>query len=203
MLSRSVEDFHATGGETMEHRQKRARLQDRSVPLSVVEREIIFMLSSSNRINNTLSPDPAVVAQEVGQFFHRRPNMALLVTEEACQIELMSANFFNYVPPIPSSFFLRMECVPIAFAEREGGFENPTDPSTVLTPQFDSYYPIGSISGFYNFPPLKLSQVPAHFKFDIRECSLDAYFPVTAPVAQSLDLEVVLTFKLERLGDAP
>lgn len=201
MMARSTEDFHQSGSETAEHQQKRARLQDRSVPISVVEREIIFMLSSSNRINNTLSGDPAVIANEVGTFFHRRPNMALLVTEEACQVELMSANFFSYTPPVPSSFMLRMECIPIAFAEKEGTPENPTDQTRVLTPAFDSFYPIGSISGFYNFPPLKLSNVPAHFRFDIRECTQNAYFPVVAPVVQLEELEVVLTFKIERLGE--
>jgi len=174
-------------------------MADRSVPISLVEREITFMISSSNRINNTLSGNAATIAGEVGQFFHRRPNLALLVTEEACQVELMAINMFNYVPPLPSSFLIRMQCTPIAFGEREGAAENPGSASQVLTPDLGSYYPIGSIAGFYNFDPIKLAQVPAIFAFDIRECTTNSYFPTAV---QSVDLEVVVTFKIERLGES-
>lgn len=196
MLSRTLEDMH--GGEqlTAEQNTKRARMQDRSVPITVVQREILFMLSSSNRINNTNGNQAAVIS-EVAQFMCRRPNMALLVAEEACQVEVVSINFFNYVPPIPSSFFIRMRCSPIAFAEREGG--GSITPSEVLTPAKDAFYPIASIAGFYNFPPLKLSILPDLFEFDIMECTTASYFPGTP----QLNLEVVICLKVERLGDTP
>jgi len=197
MLHRSAEDFHNYDGETQEAKQKRARMADRSVPTSVVEREIIFMISSAGRINNTNSGNPATIAQECGRFIHRRPNLSLLVVEEACQFELLSLNMFNYSPPIPSSFFIRFKCSPIGFAERHGV---PTIPPTeVLTRETDSYYPIGSISGFYNFPPLKVSFVPDTLSFDILECTTNSYFPGNT----SDKLEIVVTFKLERLGENP
>jgi hypothetical protein len=92
-----------------------------------------------------------------------------------------------------------MQCTPIAFGEREGPPENAGTPSQVLTPDLGTFYPVGSIAGFYNFDPIKLSQVPAHFAFDIRECTTNSYFPTAV---QSVDLEVVITFKIERLGES-